>query len=288
MRIILKNKNGCFEIGGASPPNARIQAIKGLGVPAKETKTVTFSSQPGVTLQSTRDSSRTITMSFDFYGAQRETENLYKIIYEPVEILFFSGPYRRKISGVCTSTAEAESIIYHQWQKIALQFMCPDPYFSDFESISAPIEQKTDHFPNLYENGTWYINLPAIATTHIADATITNKGSVAVYPIIRVYNSAAAVTIPTVFGLVLTNGSGAKITLKHNISKGETVTFDLPKRKITSDISGDITSKISDDTILGDFKLLPGDNLISAKNLNTADDITATIEYTNKYAAVVI
>lgn len=289
MRIMLKNSNGSFEIGGGEHSSAHLIACSGLGIPEKETKTVTFSSQAGVTLQSMRDSTRTITITFDFFGNRRVVENLYKIIYAPVEILFFSGSLRRKISGVCIRATEIDSIIYNEWQSITIQFFCAKPYFEDLEKIIVPVEQKEDHFPNLYENGEWFVNLPAVATTHITEATINNFGAIAVYPIITIYNNAESVSSSDVFGLVIVNAStGAKITLEHNIAMGETIIFDLPRRRITSDINNDITNKISDDTVLGDFTLVPGENIISAENKNKADDITAQIEYINKYAAVIL
>ena len=82
--------------------------------------------------------------------------------------------------------------------------------------------------------------------------------------------------------------SGKSVSVKYNLKANDTVTVDLIKRKIESSISGDITNYISDDTVLGDFKLLLGENYITVESKNANDNMYAEIEYTNNYIGAVI
>ncbi len=289
MEIKIKNDMGVFCIGGGNDPVARLSEIIGLGLPQKESATVIFAGQPGRTQTGIRDMERVITISFDFYGGQYEVEKLYKILYNEADIFITSGTRRRKITGQCLNATEAERIIYNSWQKIVLQFTCNDPYFHDFDTLTIPIFKRIDNLPNsISDDGKYQISLPAIATTRTSEATITNKGDVLVYPVIKILNQATATT-PIEGGVkILNDTTGAKITLNHDIVAGENVVIDLSRRRITSNTNGDITNKISDDTILSDFFLQTGQNAILVLPNTPSLSLAAVAEYTNNYASAVI
>ncbi len=65
--------------------------------------------------------------------------------------------------------------------------------------------------------------------------------------------------------------TGKKIVLNHDFQPGEVITIDIPKRSVTSSISGNILNSISNDTVLGDFYFEVGNNRISAKSLNASE-----------------
>lgn len=289
LKIVIKNEYGSFEMGGGSHKNAQILETSGFGLPAKEMQSVTFSGQAGITPTSVRDLERTLTISLSFFGGQRDVERLYRILYREADIYCTFGTRRRKIHGICINPEEAAKIIYREWYTVVLQFVCPDPYFHDFENTSVAISKREDKFPNLYEDGEWKIQLSAPATVRTSEAAIINAGEVDIRPAIYIYNSAPVNTLSGAYGIVITNATtGKSISIDYNVADGETVTVDLAHRRITSDKSGDITNYISDDTVLGDFVLIPGVNDITAVNLNAAADITMTMEYTNNYTSAVI
>lgn len=289
MKVLIKNEYSSLEIGGRCNQYARITDIKGLGLPEKESDIVVFSGQSGQTLQSIRDLPRTITIAFDFYGGQREIEQIYKLVYSDVDIYITSGITRRKIKGRCQNPDEVQRIIYHKWYSLVLQFICDIPYFTDFYDTKTVINQRTDLFPNVYEDGKWYIELPAIATERISRAKIINSGQIDVYPVIYIYNSTLSDTEPEEIGIIITNETtGAYIFLEYNPLGGEEIVIDLPHRKIKGSISGDITNYISDDTVLSNFKFKPGENIISAVNLNTQEEISIVTVHNNNYAMAVI
>ncbi len=290
MKMIIKNEFGSFELGGGCNSSARIQSIVGLGLPTKEVERVNFSSQPGQSTKSVRDLSRTITVAFDFNGGQKEIERLYRILYHPVELLFTFGTRKRKISARCINPQEVESIMYQKLYRYAIQFVCDNPYFNDFHNTKIAVFNRADQFPNVSEDGNWYVQLPAVATERTITANILNSGEIEVYPIIHIYNSAGQIALMSGFGgIMITNEStGAKIILEYSPADGEEITIDLAKRKITSNTSGSIIDYITDDTDLSKFILQLGDNKITCENLTGSGNLSAIVEYTNNYAMAVM
>lgn len=290
MRIALRNEFGSFEMGGGSHPSARLIEITGLGVPAKENTTIVFEGQPGQTLTESRDIERTITMSFDFYGDERTVQKLYRIIYKPVTIYFYlNNGERRKIVGHCTQSTDITKIIYHKWQSIVLQFICYDPYFHNVTNTVLKIAKPVNKLPNVNEDGRWFIELPVVATEINKTVVAINSGETILYPIIKIYSNKTENDNPEAYGIVISNETtGNSITLDYNLSVNEIITVDIPQRKIDSNINGDITNYISDNTVLSAFFLDIGENNITIDNPNPDDNMYGEIEFTNNYIAVVI
>ena len=289
MRIVIKNEYGSLEIGGGNHPSARLLDAAGLGLPNKEIEVIAFAGQAGQTINSIKDSTRTITISFDFYGGQSQIEKIYKLLYKEVGIYITVGDKKRKITGICVNPEEVQKIIYGAWYKLVLQFVCAEPYFSDFYNTKISLSQRTDLFPNVCENGEWFIELPAVATERISKAHIYNRGDVKLYPKIIINNNSLSDIESETYGVLIQNETtGAKIILNYDSQPNEIVTIDLPHRKIISNINGNITNMISDDTVLADFYLIEGGNILSTINLNSYEDISVLIEYNNNYAMAVI
>lgn len=289
MRIILKNEYGEFEMGGRKS-SAHIIAASGFGIAGKEAKTVTFEGQAGRTTTNIRDIERTITLSIEFNGGRREIERLYNIIYYPVDILcYFGEGQRRKIRGRILNSTDPESIIYRRLQTAVLQFSCDDPYFHDIHNTVIKIATPVDKLPNLLEDGAWYVSLPAVATETEKTVSVKNRGNTVLYPVIRLYSHKTADDSPENYGITVTNSTtGKAITLEYNLSVGEIITIDLPERKVISNIGGNITHCISDDTVLSEFFLQIGENLVTVDSINASDRVSAEIEFTNNYVAAVI
>lgn len=287
MRIVIKNEYGSFVCCGARDKGtARIQAIEGLGTPEKEISSVTFAGTAGFSFQSTRDTERTITLTADFFAEPREVQKLYRIIYRPVELYIYAGSVRRRISGIIARATEADKIIYHRWQAITLQIICSDPYFHDFDSTLLPIATYEDKLPNVYE-AAWYVSLPAVATASYTRRTIQNLGDTVLYPVIYV-SDISGLSAEGSYIAVTNKTTGAAVRIERTFSAGDTVTIDIPHRKITSAADGSITTAISDDTVLGDFYLECGENDIEVTSGNPSNVPHAEIRYNNNYAAVVI
>lgn len=288
MLITLKNEVGAFEIGGGRHKTARLIEIGGLGISAKEITSVTFPSQSGYTVQKVRDTERVITMSFDFYGEPYQTERLYKILYRPLDIYFNRGDgVRRKISAYMSETCEIENIIFHRWQKITLQFVCPSPYFTDENETVKNIGGFEDKFPNAYEGSEWKISLPAVATARTTRRSILNNGDVIVYPVFEVknYGGNSQSTSHTV--TIKNHTTGKYIVVTVRIFSSTTVIIDVPKRKITANGTV-ITDSLSNSSVLSEMYLAIGENDIEIWSNDANDIIGMDIKYKNNYAAVII
>lgn len=287
MQVILKNDYGELIIGCSG--KAKLINIDGLGLPQKETQTVSYAGQPGQTTLTIRDMPRTITLTIDFKGRQDDILKLYRMIYNEVDITILSGDIRRKTTGLCINPADVEGIIYHRMYKAVLQFVCDDPYFHDIFETKFDISGRKNMFPNLVEDDTYYINLPAVATVRASESSIVNNGAVKVYPIIEIYNNTSDTVISETTGLIIQNITiGAQIEIERDMKPSEQITIDLPHRKIISNIDGNITNYISDDTVLSNFYLNTGKNVISVENQNTMQNTVTIVRFNNNYEAAVI
>lgn len=282
MEIVIQNRNGRIEIGGGSHPSAKLLAIEGVGLPARSPETIKYSGQAGYKILNVTDMERTITMSLDFTGIPFDVMKIYDVIQEECELLFFLDGVRRKIKGICISPPEPEKIIYQRMYKLVLQFICESPYFEDFHTNDISLSTRTDMFPTSFEGGKGYITLPAVATERTSAVSLQNKGDMDVYPVITITADESS------DGLVISNiTSGESITLNKEIAEGETLVFDVANRDITSDIDGNCLNYMSDDTILGDFKLNKGNNEVVVTN-GKFNALTGNITYKNRYKAVVM
>lgn len=294
MRLILTNNRGTFEIGGGNHPTARLLEIEGLSPPEKDLETEACEGGAGDYIKHMRDKSRTITMSFDFYGIADDVYKLYRILSQPLEMRFFVGSVRRKISAICINQTEIESIIYHRLNKIVLQFYCANPYFHSLSPKRYVVAERTDMFPNAVLDGKQAINLDVgnIATRKDTVTIAKNEGDTVVYPTIVVVNNTAKNTTSGISCSIVVKNitTGKTMTISYNPAQGETITFDVASRKITSDIAGDITGKITDDTFLSEMYLDYGDNEIEVTaTAGTVKYAIASVCYVdNNYGAVMI
>lgn len=288
MLITLKNEYGSFEIGGGGHECARLIEISGLGIPAKDITSVVFPSHPGHTVKKMRDIERTITMSFDFYGEPYITERLYKILYRPLTLYFNRGDgVRRRIDAYISENTEIENIIFHKWQKIVLQFICPNPYFNDADDIVKNIGGYNDKLPNAYENGEWVVSLPAVATERVTRRAVYNEGDCKIYPVFVITNLGGNTQSKSHTVTVKNLTANKEITVKTAISNGDTVTIDLARRKVIK--NGEyITDSITDSSILSQFYLEIGKNDIEIVTSDINDIISMDIRYVNNYMAVII
>lgn len=296
MRLVLTNKRGTFEIGGGNHPTARLLEIEGLSPPEKDLKTEACEGGAGDYIKHMRDKSRTITMSFDFYGVEDDVYKLYRILAQPLEMRFFIGSIRRKISAICINQTEIESIIYHRLQKIVLQFYCADPYFRSLSPKRYPVAKRTDLFPNVVlDDGKQGISLivrNGIATVKETTTIVKNEGDTVVYPTIEVVNNSVQNTTNGISRSVVVKNvtTGKSMTISYNPAQGEKITFDVANRKITSDVNGNITGKITDDTFLSEMYLDFGDNEIeiTATAGSTEYELSSVCYVDNNYGAVMI
>jgi hypothetical protein len=253
--------------------------MSGFGIPTKEYETVTFVSENGVTTIGEKDLPRTITITGDLLGGQREIMNALKSFYFPGELYCDFGVIRRKIGCKCINIEDMERHINCGINTFTVQLQCDYPYFSDWndtvQSLSGYKNLVTDTF-----------TLPCVFTELLQESTVYNNGDKYVYPIIRISSNYSPSISDAVLSII-NHTTEARIDINHTMQNGETVTLNLATRQITSDIAGKITMHISDDTVLSGFFLDVGENRLSFETSDTAQPLTAEIIYNKIYIMAV-
>lgn len=282
MRIVIQSKKGSFEIGGGSHKTCRLISIDGIGLASKTAATIKFSGVAGNKIIDASANNRVITMLFDVNADDFYLTKILRILQEECEILFFLGGKRRKITGKVLETVEPEAINYRKLYKIAVQFYCEIPYFTDFSETVLSLSTRTDNFPTSFEEGIAYITLPAVATTRTATVKIINFGDERTYPKITVIALEASSVIT-----ISNQTTGNEVVLSKAISQGEEIVFDFAERRITSSISGSVINNLTDASLLDSIYLDCGTNEMLVTN-GEENNISTTISYSNLYAAVII
>lgn len=276
IRLTYENEHGVVAFGDGS--FFGITSLVGFGLPAKEFNNVVYSGQQGAKTTSSRDLQRTMTIGGDFTGKVREITKIYKILYHKGTLKINYNGIKRQIDCHLINN---DDFIRQGGSDIwvyALQFTADSPYFTDFETTEKGILKRIDKISGTY-------TLPAIFTERITKSNVVNKGEITVYPIIEVKTFASENTESTL--VVKNNTTGAFITLTIAANKDDIITVDLPVRKIYTADGSVITNNISDDTVLSNFVLIPGENEIEVHNSigDSSETIVVTLKFKNEYVS---
>jgi len=291
VELIFKNHLGTIQFKGRRHPLYKqgviIKGVSGLGLPEREYKLASFINCPGQKLIASRDLARLITLSVDVYSekqAKAHLRHMLEILYQPGELTLFSGRIQRKIACRCTEVSEPESH-GNNFVSVVLQFTCDNPYFTDFEPQQVLLFKRTDL---ISEN----FSLPCMFTQRINRCLVVNDGCVASEPIITVVCAEAEASPNSESKndgiLIINHSTGQKIRLLCEGVSGETVTINIPERKIISDLQGELTSHLSSDSFLGAFILQSGENDIEIVNLNARKSVVVTMTFDNRYVEAVV
>lgn len=278
-----ENEYGLIRFGGASGPVFRTIEISGLGPPKKEFNVTGYVNQPGQELISEKDTARTITLAGDIISPgtlQQEASRMIKILYHPGRFTILSGNRKRSIGCRCTDFDDLE----RHGKDIAsmvIQFTCDNPYFTDETRQSVELFQRKNLIKTQF-------TLPCMFSSRTNRLDIINSGDVRAEPVFTIYNSGNVQAFAESYGIELANHTtGQSILIERHTTNGEVITVDIPNRKITSSIEGDITSSISQDTYLSNFWLEEGANDVEAVNYNAGEDISVVMTYDNQYIEAV-
>ena len=282
-----ENELGMIQFSGGGDSIFRTFKVVGLGPPSKESNVTGYAGQPGQFLLSEKDLPRTITLSGDVTApamVHQELSRMIRILYHPGRLTIASGSRIRSINCRCTAFDDPE---YHgrNIASLVLQFTCDNPYFTDEKLRRVDLFYRKDLVQSSF-------TLPCIFTERIHRLEVINAGDVQSEPIIKVYNDyqkSGVSLFSKDYGVEIINHTkGQKILLEREIISGETITIDIPNRRITSDVAGDITASISLNSFLSDFWLAVGKNDIEVVNYSTGENIGVVMTYDNQYIEAVI
>jgi hypothetical protein len=271
MELVFKNEYGTVKMGGGKDTYINIIEISGLGVPAKNYNTATYPFIEGQRLLSEQELARTITISATIKDI--EFAKIAQIFYYPCELFInLNFRKRRKINCRCVEIEEGEKV-NRNLTKISAQFVCDNPFFTDFYENEVAIAKRAN--ATSLTNGNF--TLPLVFTSFTTEATVELYGDLNIYPQIEIKNNGGNQNA----GLILIENltTDKFIAINYAIKKDEIILFDLANRKITSDQSGNIIKNITDDTILSDFKLEKGVNQIKVSTTYPAPTFWASIKW---------
>ena len=282
-----ENERGLIRFSGGSGSIFRTLKIAGLGPPAKEFNVTGYAGQPGQTLISEKDLARTITLSGDVTVPDvihQELSRMMRILYFPGKLTIASGNRKRSINCRCTTFDEPERH-GRNIASLVLQFTCDHPYFTDEEPRTVNLFHRKDLIQSSF-------TLPCVFTERIHRQEVDNAGDFRAEPVITIYNEyqPAGISLLSLdYGVeIINHTTGQKILLERETVPGEVVIIDIPKRRITSNLAGDITASISQDTFLSDFWLETGRNDVESINYSLGENICVVMQYDNQYIEAVI
>ena len=262
-------------MGGGSSCIANLTKVSGLGLPSIEYEEKQYAGQSGITTTGRRDLPRTITLSGDLNGGQREIMKMLRSFYYAGELYCQSGSICRKIACKCTNLDDIEKHHNCGINGFTVQFQADSPYFCDYYDTTLALSGYKNHVTESF-------TLPCVFTEKLQQGDCDNTGDIICYPIINISAKHAPAANEATITLS-NNTTGAQIVLHHTMECDETVTIDLPARQIVSNIKGDITHKTADNINLSDFYLEVGNNALAFATTDKSQPLAAMVTYNNKY-----
>lgn len=278
MQLIYENELGRISLGGGSDNTFNIIEISGLSFPETNANTVRFSGVPGQTVVSVDVLERTITISGDIKDKTGMMVQKAATVFSKSGILYVaSNSRKRRIASRCTSfNPEKRKGIYVPF---TLQLVCDSPYFEDISQTSESVLKKEKLLSSPFI-------LPAMLSKRVTQARIINRGTCENEPVFEITcNEDAA--CPD--GIVIKNlTTGKEITLLTDVLKNEIITVDIFKRKISSNIRGNLLGTLSQNSILSNIYLAVGINDIWANAENEPELLSIVCKYRNNYVEALI
>ena len=157
-----------------------------------------------------------------------------------------------------------------------ISLTCDDPYFKDWDDIELSLFSRVD---NLIDGMTF----PRVFTYRYTKGNAINNGMVNVEPIIIIETGTPTPDAPETGILIENETTGKDIRLNYVPVKDETITINVPTRKITSSVNGDITRYKPLEYQLSEFVFIRGGNMINFTNYDSGQPLTAKAIYSNLY-----
>ena len=283
MGLVVKYKNslGTVEMFGDSRGDLRITAIEGLGLVEREYETAVYSGYDGQETLNSRAVARCITLAVEICS-----QNAPGVMRDVLTVLSCEGTLfveneniNRRIECSRVQCPDATRVMKGQISTFAVQFTCDNPFFEDGADTVAPLYQRVKLLESPFSLETMFGDI-------VLGAEILISGHISVEPCLTLYYPTA---LEGVENITVTNEStGAFVSLDYAPQNDDTVVIDIKNRRVTSSVCGNLISKLSDDSFLGDFVLVRGINRLSVDVGQVTSDFTIECRYSNLYGEAVI
>lgn len=263
MEIQFENKRGILRFfGGGSAGDWHILEVEGLGLPPLNVQTITYYGENGQETVNKRLSGRTITMTVEVKGKDRNERAA--IVSKALKILALDGvlsvrTFRERVAD-CYLKSCTEGARDGNFRKYVLQFVCDSPYFRDKEATEISLFKRAD----LLTDG-FIIGEGVVLTNRIAGGKISNNSDERIRGVITLASGSNTESVS-----VINKTVGA--VLKLNVEAEKLYTIDLDSRTITDADGSDCLGILDENCFMSDFYLEEGINEIEV----TADEGTAS------------
>ena len=262
--------------GGANGFN--ITQISGLCIPENDISAVRYPNIAGRVVTRATPMERVITISADVSDDnKRYISNALRVFSIPGTVYITSLGKTKKIK--CRSIAFEPGKKKGSYVPFTLQLCADYPYFEDMYETVTNISKREAELSSPFILGCAF-------SKRLFKNNVINYGDVAIEPVFEI-SSKEGVACPS--GITIKNlTNGNSITLNTDVLAGETITVDVKKRTITSNLRGNMISCIAKDTSLSRFVLDVGVSLVEISAPGTEDKIVSLCRHNNSYASVVI
>ena len=270
-----------LHMGGSREHNWRIKSISGIMLPEVSATTSSYIGDLGQRTVKITPRAREIKILGSLVAScsnerRFELERASRVL-DPREFFTLKinadGKYRR-INARCE-----EFEILNNTKRIvdfSILLVCDNPFFMDYEDIIIPLFKRTDNLQGA-------VSLPFVFSSKTNRINAINNGDCNVEPLI-ILNAQSDIDKD----IIITNETtGAKIELLYHLKSGDEVLIDIKNRKITSSLNGNILNYKSKDTILADFYLARGRNVINMESISVGTNLNCYIKYANMYLEAV-
>ncbi len=281
LKMIYKNELGEVVMHGAGTSELRVIGVEGLGLVEKEYRTAVFPGYNGQQTLGSRAVARTINIVLEAIGSDAEevVRNALKVLGENGVLYIENGEIQRRIRCNQVYIPDVTRVLKKRIASFAVQLICDNPYFEDAIDTVVPIYHRDKLLATPF-------SLPAAFGRIVLGADINVRGAIPAEPVITLYYPVALVGEEYVE--IINKTTGKTIRIEYKPQNNDTVVVDIKNRTVTSSVSGNIISCISDETFLGDFVLEEGNNFLMVEGGDITPDFTVECRYNNLYSEAVI
>ncbi len=278
MKLVFENQLGIAEAYGGGDNRVRISTIDGLCVPGYERRGYTSYDFDGAVESGRHLTRRTVTIGGDMKASAREAADFIKVFNEPGVLKIITNDISREIN---VSACEAEYTNKNNgYIKFVLSLTCDDPYFYDVKETRLGLyvrEKLIDSetvFPATFSRRTTSASIGVTSDRDIEPTIIILGGE-------RNGDGDGRIVIENIL-------TGAKFTLNYVPEVDEIITLDIKERTITSNLSGNLISYISDDSFMSDLVIGKSGAQFVTTGYGATGFVTAYIIYKNKYLEAMV
>lgn len=277
MKMTYINKFGKVAMSGDGSCCFSICDIDGIHLVGKDRTLIHFHNKDGYDETHSFYGQRVITVSGDIKSDNyEELKNAINVFSSPGTLTLSTdySSYQISVNDITFKTQKKNNA----YTTYCVQMTCDFPHFYDCDDTYSGIYSRT----GLITKNTF---LPAVFTKRIVGGVVENYGNVICEPIIIINCLSDTPEEPITIFNETTN---KQITINYSASAGEEITIDIPKRIITSNINGDITSHLDAESYLCDMYLAQGENEMDVITFSDNKNMEMYIIHRNLYTGVII